>query len=92
MATKNDVFFYSQQKKTSFLVGISDKFQTFLFFQNFSWQYLGRYDLSIASTETKYIKLKTKTQNNIVIFAFFETIWLKYECLQRITSFVFLVF
>jgi len=29
-----------------------------------------RNDLSFASTETKYIKLKTKTQNNIVIFGF----------------------
>ena len=29
-------------------------------------------DLSFASTETKYIKLKTKTQNNIVIFGFFS--------------------
>ena len=47
-----------------------------------------KYDLSVASTETKYIKLKTKTQNNIVIFGifhkklyhyfgFFEMIWLK---------------
>ena len=53
------------------------------------------YDLSVGSTETKYIKLKTKTQNNIVIFGFFflkndsviltffEKIWLKYECLQK---------
>ena len=49
-------------------------------------------DLSFASTETKYIKLKTKTQNNIfgfsskkwfVILAFFEKIWLKYEYLQK---------
>ena len=30
------------------------------------------YDLSIGSTETKYIKLKTKTQNNIVIFGIFS--------------------
>ena len=53
--------------------------------------FLTRYDLSFASTETKYIKLKTKTQNNIVIFskndivilAFFGKIWLKYECLQK---------
>ena len=29
-------------------------------------------DLSVASTETKYIKLKTKTQNNIVIFGIFH--------------------
>ena len=29
------------------------------------------YDLSFASTETKFIKPKTKTQNNIVIFGFF---------------------
>ena len=28
------------------------------------------FDLSVASTETKYVKLKTKTQNNIVIFGF----------------------
>ena len=28
------------------------------------------YDLSFASTETKYIKLKTKTQNNIVMLVF----------------------
>ena len=30
------------------------------------------YDLSFASTETKFIKPKTKTQNNIVIFGFFH--------------------
>ena len=30
------------------------------------------YDLSFAPTETKYIKPKTKTQNNIVIFGFFH--------------------
>ena len=30
------------------------------------------YDLSVASTETKYIKLKTKTQKNIVIFGIFH--------------------
>ena len=30
------------------------------------------YDLSFASTETKYIKLKTKPQNNIVIFGIFH--------------------
>ena len=30
------------------------------------------FDLSFASTETKYIKPKTKTQNNIVIFGFFH--------------------
>ena len=29
-------------------------------------------DLSFASTETKFIKPKTKTQNNIVIFRFFH--------------------
>ena len=29
-------------------------------------------DLSFASTETKFIKPKTKTQNNIVIFGFFH--------------------
>ena len=29
------------------------------------------YDLSFASTETKFIKPKTKTQNDIVIFGFF---------------------
>ena len=29
-------------------------------------------DLSFASTETKYTKLKTKTQNNIVIFGIFH--------------------
>ena len=29
-------------------------------------------DLSFASTETKYIKPKTKTKNNIVIFGFFH--------------------
>ena len=29
-------------------------------------------DLSVVSTETKYIKLKTKTQNNIVIFGIFH--------------------
>ena len=29
-------------------------------------------DLSFASTETKFIKPKTKTQNNIVIFGFFQ--------------------
>ena len=51
-------------------------------------------DLSFASTESKYIELKTKTQNklllldfflenDIVILAFFEKIWLKYECLQK---------
>ena len=51
-------------------------------------------DLSVGSTETKYIKLKIKTQNNIVIFGFFsknyvviltffEKNWLKYECLQK---------
>ena len=34
--------------------------------------FLMKYDLSVASTETKYIKLKTKTQNNIVIFGFFS--------------------
>ena len=28
-------------------------------------------DLSVGLTETKYIKLKTKTQNNIVTFGFF---------------------
>ena len=31
-------------------------------------------DLSFASTETKYIKLKTKTQSNIVIFGIFHKI------------------
>ena len=30
------------------------------------------YDLSVGSTETKYIKLKTKTQNNIVISGIFH--------------------
>ena len=47
--------------------------------------------LFVGKTETKYIKLKTKTQNNTVIFGvfpkklycyfgfFFETIWLKYD-------------
>ena len=29
-------------------------------------------DLSVGSTETKYIKLKIKTKNNIVIFGFFS--------------------
>ena len=35
-------------------------------------------DLSFASTETKYIKLKTKTQNNIVIFGLFHKKWYYY--------------
>ena len=30
------------------------------------------FDLSFASTETKFIKPKTKTQNNIVMFGFFH--------------------
>ena len=30
------------------------------------------FDLSVGSTETKYIKLKTKTQNDIVIFGVFH--------------------
>ena len=30
------------------------------------------FDLSFASTETKYIKVKTKTQNNIVILGIFH--------------------
>ena len=34
--------------------------------------YLTFNDLSFASTETKFIKPKTKTQNNIVIFGFFH--------------------
>ena len=49
---------------------------------------------SIGWTKTKYVKLKTKPQNNIVILgfsskngivilAFFEKNWLKYECLQK---------
>ena len=44
----------------------------------FAWAILSQlifyhtYDLSFASTETKYIKLKTQTQNNIVIFGFFH--------------------
>ena len=29
------------------------------------------FDLSFASTETKYIKLKTKTQNNLLFWEFF---------------------
>ena len=42
------------------------------------------FDLSFASTETKYIKLKTKTQNNIVISGFFHKkiillFWLFFE-------------
>ena len=36
------------------------------------------YDLSVGSTETKYIKLKTKTQNNIVIFGIFLKKWYYY--------------
>ena len=80
-----------------------------LFLQNISiitdgtCKFLVTIDLSFASTETKYIKLKTKTQNNIVIFgifhknyiiflAFFETIWLKYQCLHKNQQFWFLVF
>ena len=61
-------------------------------------------DLSVGSTETKYIKLKTKPQNNIFLFwifhkkwyyyfgFFFETIWLKYEFFQKNQQFWFLVF
>ena len=37
-----------------------------------SFEKMKIFDLSFASTETKYIKLKTKTQNNIVIFGFFS--------------------
>ena len=33
------------------------------------------YNLSVGSTETKYIKLKTKTQNNIVISGIFHKKW-----------------
>ena len=36
------------------------------------------YDLSVGSTETKYIKLKTKTQNNIVIYGIFSKKWYCY--------------
>ena len=67
---------------------------------------MGSIDLSVASTETKYIKLKNKTQNDIFIFgifhknyiiilAFFEMIWLKYKYLQKksaVLFFSFLVF
>ena len=37
--------------------------------KQFKWN---SYDLSFASTETKFIKPKTKTQNNIIIFGFFH--------------------
>ena len=62
------------------------------------------YDLSFASTETKYIKLKTKTQNNIVISGIFHKEWYYYfgfflkqfdsntSVYQKISSFGFLVF
>ena len=33
---------------------------------------MGSIDLSVASTETKYIKLKNKTQNDIFIFGIFH--------------------
>ena len=60
-------------------------------------------DLFIGSTETKYIKPNTETQNNIVfleffiesdivILAFFEKNWLKYKCLKKISWFGLLVF
>ena len=39
---------------------------------NFCRPIFESYDLSIGSTETKFIKLKTKTQNNIVIFGIFH--------------------
>ena len=35
-------------------------------------------DLSVGSTETKYIKLKTKPQNIIVIFGIFHIEWYYY--------------
>ena len=38
-------------------------------FQSYNFRSI---DLSFASTETKYIKLKPKTQNNIVIFLIFH--------------------
>ena len=35
-------------------------------------------DLSVGPTETKYIKLKIKTQNNIVILGIFHKKWYYY--------------
>ena len=60
-------------------------------------------DLSIGSTETKYIKPNTKTQNDIVTFeffiksdfvilAFFKKNLLKHKCLQKNQLVWFLVF
>ena len=42
-------------------------------------------DLSFASTETKYIKVKTQTQNNIVIFGiyFFKKVILLFWLLEK---------
>ena len=39
--------------------------------KNVYFFFLYAYDLSIGSTETKYIKPNTKTQNDIVTFEFF---------------------
>ena len=55
------------------------------------------YDLSVGSTETKYIKLKTKPQNNIVIFGFFHEelyYYVGFFCnnLTKKTSFLFFLF
>ena len=44
--------------------------QVLQFEANSSYKDALTYDLSFASTETKFIKPKTKTQNNIVIFIF----------------------
>ena len=68
-------------------------FHTYYYFINYTKNAI--IDLSIGSTETKYIQLKNKTQNNIVIFGifskknivilflFFEKIWPKYKCVQK---------
>ena len=52
------------------------RWKMFLFF--LPSQNIWTFDLSFASTETKYIKLKTKTQNNIVIFGIFHKKWYYY--------------
>ena len=56
---------FHQNRIQKVLMKIKEMADVFLNSANFC-------DLSFASTETKFIKPKTKTQNNVVIFGFFH--------------------
>ena len=68
-ARKKSIVTYVSRKKNSGLQ---------LYSLGTSCEVYKRNDLSVASTETKYIKLKTKTRNNIIIFGFSSKKWYCY--------------